>query len=241
MENSFYIGFSTFVQIAVAFCFGLLYLYKNTRSIFTSIQTVLYNAVCKNYFAKLGLSYPRRIANKVKVKDSKEFLRKWKGRLMQCISLYNAAPNKERICDHLAALGIVSGFYSIAWLLYVPCMQKIPHANDFYITLTVATIIADIWMVCYINKHKTRQKTFIYSVVVLVLSYGAALFLYKMKLTMDCPVEFDTFFLFSLAVPFAPVCFFILNLLYFIMHRLVVFVLTLAMAFLLHVYMFLWR
>lgn len=57
-ENGFYTNFSAYVQIAVAFGFGLLYLYKNNRSIFKSVQSVIFDAFRKNAFFKWLLRYP---------------------------------------------------------------------------------------------------------------------------------------------------------------------------------------
>lgn len=237
LDNSFYMEFSAFVQIAVAFNFGLLFLYQNNRSIFKSIQTAFCDAFRKNKFLLSLLRYPMYVADKVKVRNSGKLLCQWKGRLMQGKDIYSTAPNKVRMCDHLAALGIVSGFFSMAWLLYVPWVQKyISCAEDIYITLTVATIITDICMVFYTIKHKTRAKTFIYSVIVMTIWYIIALILYNRGLTANCLLEFDTFFLFSMAVPFAPICFFILDLLCFAIYRLIILNLILVAALFLHAY-----
>lgn len=234
--DSFYTNFSAYVQAAVVFGFGLLYLYKNNRSIFKSIQSDVFDAFRKNALFKWLFRYPTYVTNKVTVRKNGTFLNSWKGLLSTSKAVFEAALDMERTCDYLAVLGIVSGFYSMGWLLLVPWTFKYGiQIEDMYMTLTVSTVVADVLMVIYVlANHITRSKLFIFSTIVLSLSCLVGLTLYNHGLYVESFLPFDDFFLASMIVPYSSVCFFIIQLLAFAIFRLIVLALTLILSILLH-------
>jgi len=234
--DSFYIGFSAYVQVSVVFGFGLLYLYKNKRSIFKSILSDVYDAFRKNALFKWLLQYPQYVAGKVKVREGSSFLNAWKGLSSTLRTVFESSLDMERTCDYLAVLGIVSGFYSMGWLLLVPWTFNYgTHVEDIYMTLTLSTIVADVMMVIYaLANHMTRSKSFIFSAIVLSLCCFVGITLYNHGLYVDACMPFDDFFLASMAIPYSPVCFFIIQLLLFAIFRLLILSVTLVLTLLLH-------
>ena len=237
--DSFYINFSTCVQVAVAFGFGLLYLYKNNRSIFKGIQTAMFDAFRKNALFKWLLSYPAYVSEKVKARRDGTFLNRWKGLLFTFKTVFNASLDMERTCDYLAVLGIVSGFYSIGWLLFVPWAYRYGvECQGTYMTLTMSTVVADVIMVIYaLSKHITRAKAFIFSTIVMTFCCGVGMGLYHHNVCLSSPLSFDDFFVLSMAVPFSPISFFLIHLLLFVLFRLIVVVSLLLLTFPLHITM----
>lgn len=237
--DSFYLGFSAYVQVAVAFGFGLLYLYKNNRSIFKGIQTALFDAFRKNALFKWLLGYPAYVSGKVRARRDGTFLNWWKGLLSSFKTVFNASLDMERTCDYLAVLGIVSGFYSIGWLLFVPWAYRYgAELQDTYMTLTTSTVVADVIMVIYaLIMHVKRAKAFIFSAIVMTLCCGVGMCLYQHSFYLLCPMSFDDFFVLSMAVPFSSVSFFLIHLQLFVLFRLVVVILSLLLAFPLHITM----
>lgn len=237
--DSFYIGFSTYVQVAVAFGFGLLYLYKNNRSIFKGIQTAMFDAFRKNALFKWLLNYPTYVSEKVKARRDGTFLNWWKGLLSTFKTVFDASLDMERTCDYLAVLGIVSGFYSIGWLLFTPWAYR--YGEDFqgtYMTLTMSTVVADVIMVVYaLAKHITRAKAFIFSTIVMTLCCVVGMGLYHYGVCLSSPLLFDNFFILSMAVPFSSVSFFLIQLLLFVLFRLAIVILSLLLTFPLHITM----
>jgi hypothetical protein len=235
-ENGFYTNFSAYVQIAVAFGFGLLYLYKNNRSIFKSVQSVIFDAFRKNAIFKWFLRYPSFVEGKINVRTSPESLCEVKAYLKKLQTKFRAALDMERTCDYLAVLGIVSGIYSVGWLLFVPWSQQhLEHSDDLYLTLTLATVVTDVIMVAYtVCTRISRAKAFIYSVIVLTLCIATALALYQNGITIDYDESFDCLFLISMTVPFASICCFIVHTLFFILYRLYILILALTIALFFH-------
>ena len=235
-ENVFYTNFSAYVQIAVAFGFGLLYLYKNNRSIFKSVQSVIFDAFRKNAIFKWLLHYPAFVGGKISVRKSPIFLCVGKAYLKEQQTKFSAALDMERTCDYLAVLGIVSGFYSIGWLLLVPWSQQhLERWDELYLTLTLATIVADVIMVAYtVCMRISRAKAFIYSVIVMTLCIVTALGLYQNGVTIVYGGSFDRLFLMSMTVPFASICFFVIHTFSFIVYRSYILVSALTVALFLH-------
>ncbi len=236
LRESFYTNFSAYVQLAVAFGFGLLYLYKNNRSIFNSAQSVVFDAFRKNALFKWLLRYPTFIGNKVDVNNSPAILCKSKGYLQKLRNKFEAALDTERTCDYLSVLGILSGIYSVGWLIFIPWSQKyLDNAEELYLTLTLATIVADVVMVCRsMYNHLTRPKAFIFSVIVLTLCVFVSLTLYSWGWVLIYETDFDTLFLMTMAVPFAPISSFVLHLFFFMSFRLLLLSITLILSILLH-------
>ena len=237
-ENGFYTNFSAYVQIAVAFGFGLLYLYRNNRSIFKSVQTVIFDAFRKNAIFKWLLRYPAFVEGKINVRKSPIFLCVGKAYLKELQTRFRAALDMERTCDYLAVLGVVSGIYSVGWLLFVPWSYLyLDHSDEIYLTLTLATVVADVIMVAYtVCTRISRAKAYIYSVIVLTLCTVTALVLYQNGVMIGFGEGFDRLFLMSMTVPFASICFFIIHTFFFIVYRLYILVLALATALLLHLF-----
>lgn len=235
-ENGFYTNFSAYVQIAVAFGFGLLYLYKNNRSIFKSVQSVIFDAFRKNAVIKWLLHYPAFVGGKISVQKSPVFLCKGKAHMKELQTRFRAALDMERTCDYLAVLGIVSGIYSVGWLLFVPWSQQhLEHSDELYLTLTLATIVTDVIMIAYtVCIRISRAKAFIYSVIVMSLCTVVALVLYQNGITIVYGESFDRLFLMSMAVPFASICCFIIHTFFFIIYRLFILLLVLIVALFLH-------
>ena len=235
-ENGFYTNFSAYVQIAVAFGFGLLYLYKNNRSIFKSVQSVIFDAFRKNAIVKWLLRYPAFVGGKINVRKSPAFLCEGKAYLKELQTRFRAALDMERTCDYLAVLGIVSGIYSVGWLLFVPWSQQhLEHSDELYLTLTLATVVADVIMVAYtVCTRISRAKAYIYSVIVMTLCTATALGLYQNGITIVYGESFDCLFLMSMTVPFASICFFIIHTFFFILYRLYILIMALTVALFLH-------
>lgn len=202
MDLSNHVLFSAFVQVAIAFDFGLLYLYKNNRSIFKGVQLRVCDSFRYNYFIGLLLSYS--VNNK---KVASGFMKKWNAVLATMKTKVKTAFDYEQTCDYLAVLGIVSGIYSFGWLLWIPwANNRSLNFPDLYMTLTMCTVVADciMFLKAIFMKKMTRSKAFIQSTLVLLISCIGGYSLYKNGIAVISPMKFDNFFLVSMMVVYAP-------------------------------------
>ena len=138
-----------------------------------------------------------------------------------------AALDVERTCDYLAVLGIISGIYSLCWLLLFPYITlHAPNFPDLYITLTTCTAVACFLMLLRVifMEKMSRTKAFILSVLFLILCCGVGCFLYKHNLRVTCPMSFKCFFMVSMMVVFSPVCVYVFHVVMSIVFRAVILV-----------------
>lgn len=81
MGNSYYLGFSAFVQIAVAFCFGMLFL--DRKSFFSKLQQYVFDGFRKNKVCQLVLKYAGVVTKRVKSNSFGHFFLIWRARINQ--------------------------------------------------------------------------------------------------------------------------------------------------------------
>lgn len=230
--DSFYIGFSALVQLATVFSFGLLYLYKNHRSIFRSVQITFFDAFRKNSLILWLLRYPASVTKPIKPSTHGPFFCTYKARIRFCENGMKAALDFERTCDYLAVTGIVSGIYSVGWLLLVPVSFKYgENAQDIYMTLTMSAFVAECLMLMYaIYQHMTRAKSFLFSIFILLVCCTTALVMYRNGIRFPSLMDFDTFFLFSMLIVYAPIGFFVAHNILFTVLRIIIMAVILVMT-----------
>lgn len=148
MGNSYYLGFSAFVQIAVAFCFGMLFL--DRKSFFSKLQQYVFDGFRKNKVCQLVLKYAGVVTKRVKSNSFGHFFLIWRARINQFKDKFNAALNSERTCNYLAATGIVSALFSLTWLLIMPTYTICDEAFEgHYLTHCLSVAIASFIMLLY--------------------------------------------------------------------------------------------
>lgn len=214
IDDSFYVGFAAFIQLTVGFNFGLLYLYKNNRSIFKSIQTTVFDGFRQNALTKLLLSYPKHVTEHIKPKTHGAFFCKRKASVKNSINAISAACNYERTCDYIAATGIVSAFFALEWLLLVPWAYKyLPNAQNVYGTYTIVAIVTTLFMLLHsITGHITRGKMFMLASIAFGLFHLIAFKVWPDGWKMDFCCDFDNIFLWSMLVAVAPIVYFLLHI-----------------------------
>lgn len=108
-DSSFYITFTAFVQISIAFDFGFLYLFKNNRSIFKSI----FDHVRKGMPFSWVMGFATEQVKLVKPKAVPEELNQLRGRVAKQKDELMSPTNHEYMCDYMAVTGVVSGLYGM--------------------------------------------------------------------------------------------------------------------------------
>lgn len=223
VDDSFYVGFAAFIQLTVGFNFGLLYLYKNNRSIFKSIQTTVFDGFRQNALTKLFLSYPKHITEQIKPKTHGAFFCKCKASAKNSMNAISAACNYERTCDYIAATGIVSAFFGLEWLLLVPWAYKyLPDAQYVYGTCTIVVVLTTLFMLLHsITGHITRGKMFMLASISFALFHFIAFKAWPDGWKMDFCSDFDNIFLWSMFVAVAPIVYFLLHIALLIVLRMI--------------------
>lgn len=216
-DSSFFIAFAAFVQLSVAFDFGFLYLFKNNRSIFKNI----FDHVRKGRPFSWVMGFASDQVKLLKPKSVSEEVNQLRGRVSKRKDELMSPANHEYMCDYMAATGVVSGFYSLLWLLLVPwSYSHLSNPNDLYLTLSACTVIAELILVFHIfyrkrrgkDTQKTRAAMVLHSTWVFVGCCLAGLLMLVKGWTVGTSIPFHTLFLFSLAVTISPVLFYLIHL-----------------------------
>lgn len=216
--SSFFIAFAAFVQLSVAFDFGFLYLFKNNRSIFKSI----FDHVRKGIPFSWVMGFASDQVKLLKPKSVPEEVNQLRARVSKRKDELMSPANHEYMCDYMAATGVVSGLYSLLWLLLVPwSYSHLSNPNDLYLTLSVCTMIAELILVFHIfyrkrrsnGTQKTRAAMVLHSTLLLVVCCGAGLLMLVKGWVIGTSIPFHTLFLLSLVVTISSVLFYLFHLL----------------------------
>jgi len=206
-ENVLYISFAALVQISVAFDFGLLYIFKNNRFILKSILGELN----KWSFFQKCIRIAKDTIRGASVNDLSESLNLRRGRLQKSVDIFSSTYQYERVCDNLAMTGVVSGLFSVLWLIFIPwSISHGTHMEDVYMTSSVCTFISIVWVTSlayrYRKKDHTRAKILLIAFGSFVLCLVVGLVMLRCNIAVNTSMDFDMFFLISVIVlPFGPV------------------------------------
>lgn len=229
--NSFFAAFAAFVQVSVVFDFGLLLVFKNNRSIFKSIFDHVRKGIPFSWVMGFATEQVGRVKKPRTVPESVNQLRadvsNKKNDLM-------SPANYEYMCDYMAVTGVVSGLYAMLWLVLVPwSYSHVEQSESLYLTLSACTVVAELIMVANIfarerrkrkNEEKgqegkkkakvlqmTRAAMVLHSAGIYTISCAIGLLLLYLNLTVEATLPFHQLFLFSLAIAYGPVCFYVLH------------------------------
>lgn len=235
MLNSYYIGFSALIQMAVAFGFGLLYLTRNKRSIFNDVLKTVSGLIRRNVFFTFFLKYPRYVYRSKFPKRSFPWQKRCRGLLVAFVEVCDSSLSAEVSCRYLSVIGPISAIYSLWWLLFVPMTEHLVSSEDIYLTVSMCTFIVQVIMLLYvIFGNQGGVKLFVISFIYLIGICSLGLLLLSKGYYIPAWLSFDSLFLRSLTIAFMPVIFYCGHLLLGILIRLVVMVLSLLFAFILH-------
>lgn len=221
-DNNFYVGFTAFVQVAVVFDFGLLFLYQNNRSIFKS----LFDRIRKGGPFSWIVGYAKENVKNINTKDVSAKTNEQRARVQQGINVFLSPAKYEYMCDYLAVTGIISGFYSILWLLFVPwSVGHANHSEDIYLTFSLATVIAEIIAIvkvfCPDKERPTRASLFLFSLITFVLCSLCGWILMRNGFVIVSTCPFNKTFFFSLLIAYGPICIYTVHLVITVIHRLI--------------------
>lgn len=233
MDNSYYLGFSAFVQIAVAFCFGMLYL--DRKSIFSNLQKYIFDGFRKNKICLQPLKYVGNVTRRVKNNSFHRFFLIWRARINQYKDLFNAALNSERTCSYLASTGIVSALFSLTWLLIMPTYTICDGVfEDHYLTHCLSVAVAFVIMLLYgiFNRSMNRIKAFLLSLIILGICCVVGECMFAGGICFSYSINFKPFFPYTLVLAYAPVVYYTGHIIIYILFRslLLWFILLMAMA-----------
>lgn len=237
MLDSYYLGYSALIQMAVAFGFGLLYLTRNKRSIFNDILKTVSGLIRRNLIFTFFLKYPRYIYRNKFPKRPYVWQKRCRGLLVAFVEVCDSSLSAEVSCRYLSVIGPISAIYSLWWLLFVPMTKLFLSAEDIYLTVSMCTFIVQVIMLLYvILGNQGGVKLFIISLLYLIGICSLGLSLLSKGCYIPAWLSFDSLFLRSLTIAFMPVIVYFGHLLLGILIRLVVMVLSLLFAFLLHIF-----
>lgn len=239
MSNSYYLGFSAFVQIAVAFCFGMLFL--DRKSFFSKLQQCVFDAFRNNKVCLLILRYAGEVTKKVKSNRHNRCFLIWRARINQFKDLFNAALNSERTCNYLASTGIVSALFSLTWLLILPTCTICDEAfESHYLTHCLYILVASIIMLLYgiYNTSMNRVKAFLISLIILGICCSVGECMYVNEICFSCSINLQRFFPYTLALCYTPIIYYMGHIIIYVLFRSLLLTIILVMALALHTALF---
>lgn len=141
MEGSYYISFLTIVQLAVAFCLGMIFM--DRRSSIVMFQSSIFDNLRKNSLACFIMNYAGGLTKHIKTNSAPTCISEYREDLNALKYEYRAALDTERTCRFMAAVGTIAGLYSIAWLFYVPYFIESSDCKyvDIFLSCSLATIV----------------------------------------------------------------------------------------------------
>ena len=221
MEDTYYIGFSAFVQLAVGLCVGMLYIdaKMDQDSQFTKFQKDLFDGFKENSLCSYFIESSKKVTERITT-DSKIFLKQWKALNITAEDILKAELSTEKTCLYLTITSFVSILFSISWLFIVPeCIEK-----DSYLTFCCATTAASFisLIYSYLFKGMKRAKALIYSVLIMILCNGIAFLLLSSGIHITLPWNFDTIFLLSVWLSYAPFIYYTSHIVICIIYRSVI-------------------
>lgn len=142
MEGSYYISFLTIVQLAVAFCLGMIFMDRNSSIV--KFQSSIFDNLRKNRLASFIMNYAGELTRRIRTNSVERHIAVYREELNALKDKYRAALDTERTCSYMASIGTVAGFYSIGWLIYVPYYVESSDTMciDSFLTYSLATIVS---------------------------------------------------------------------------------------------------
>lgn len=141
MEGGYFINFLTIVQLAVAFCLGMIFM--DRKSAIVVFQSSIFDNLRKNGLACFIMNYAGGLTKYIKTNSVPTYVSEYREELNTLKYEYRAALDTERTCRFMAAVGTIAGLYSIGWLFYVPYFIESSDSEYVYIFLScsLATIV----------------------------------------------------------------------------------------------------
>lgn len=215
VDINYYLTFLTFIQIAVAFDFSLLYLEKKNRLYVIQDSWVLF---LQAFFKKT-------------IRNASLQLQRWRGGMSDQITAqrddlkrlkdgFCSIYDRERISKFMPALGFTSGFFGVFLLMWLPLCQRgwVEHRMDLLAITMQAVIFAQAIYIIGFACFKSIRESML-GIVVTLLWMAFYLFLYLLFGILWRPVSYDFIFYCSLIVPFVPIIVYVLRLFWVIYER----------------------
>lgn len=208
MEGGYYINFLTIVQLAVAFCLGMIFM--DRRSSIVVFQSSIFDNLRKNRVACLIMRVAGEVTKNIKTKSVPSYISEYREDLNALKYEYRAALDTERTCRFMAAVGTVAGLYSVAWLFYVPYFAEISDGKylDIFLSCSLATIVVLLLCVVldmYSKLSSKRVNCAFLAFTLWVISLIVALFFYSNGWSIDVQGYTQKLYGWCVAICFMPV------------------------------------
>lgn len=238
MDNQFYMGFLTIVQVAVAFCLGMIYIDKS--AILIRFLNDIFNSLRNWNVANAILNSIGRVTQRIRDARVSKEVRKYRERLNARKDKYRAALDSERASSYLSSIGTISGLFSILWLIYIPyCPEMSVDEFGLFLTIAFGTILTE---VCILFWYHNKKKPFgsvagvVVGVLFWILILFAILYLRSRNVLIQSYLDDKNSYVLSIAVCFAPVWLSLIVMLYYIFYRFYLLVIILTKGFIIRLW-----
>lgn len=214
-DIEYYLTFLTFIQIAVAFDFGLLYLENKSR---------LY-LIQDSWVGFLKAFHKRTLS------DASRQLQRWRDGMPEIITAqrddlkrikegFSTKYDRERISQFMPAIGFTSGLFGVFLLVWLPLCQRgwIGQRLDVLAVAMQSVVFSQIIYIIGFACYKTVREAML-GIVISLAWMAFYLFLYKMFGIVWRIDSYDFIFYCCLIVPFIPIFVYIIRLLLLIPER----------------------
>lgn len=209
-EISHYTAFCSLVQLAVALNFGFIYLEK--KSLLFSLKEKIFgtykagNSIIVDFSSKQLRRYRNNTDYTINIENSHT-------KLKELHNIVTSPWDAEDELRFMPPLGVVFGLYSI-FFLFLVCMFDANDAYTYmslYMTYSAVTIICFVVCICLGDKYKHRI-SILHTSYIYIICLGICTFFVIQNWTLESIVGFDSFFHYSLTIPFFPILYYILKI-----------------------------
>lgn len=227
MEGNYYINFLTIVQLAVAFCLGMIFM--DRKSSIVMLQSSIFDNLRKNRLACLIMRVAGNVTKNIKTKSVPSYISEYREDLNALKYEYRAALDTERTCRFMAAVGTVAGFYSVTWLFYVPYFAEMSDGKylDIFLSCSLATIV--VLLLCFVldiysKLSSNRVNCASLAFALWVISLIAALFFYSNGWSIDVQGYSQKLYGWCVVICFMPVWALLVRIIIDVLRRVVLIV-----------------
>lgn len=216
------LNFMALIQAMMLVNFSFVYL--SEQSYFLRFQSEFYEWFKKLNVLKIVREWSLRRYRIVR-KDSPSYLLERKQLLSSLYNEFKATMNWERASDHFIPLGLSSGLYCLAYMIFVPLWKNsddfdygVGLFESFVVMIYILDVIFFYWS--YRKLCQTRVAYIMMTILFMLIGSAVVLILYCYGLTITCPINFKQMVYISLLIPFAPIITYIVMLLFACCYRL---------------------
>lgn len=215
MILSDWLNYLSLVQLAVALDFGFVVFSEGTW--FTTLQKDVYEWARNNWLVNRLIEWSMSVFIPMDDCDDERIRRRY-AKLEGLCGKFWAVMNWEKSGSHFISIGYVSGLASIGYLGYVPSMKLMPEdlSVNIYASASLAFLIIDV-ILFYLSCRSILPKRAAALTLSTVFMGIAAMVIAVCQWTnsgMPIWMGVDTMFLLSLCIPFMPIIFYALQLLF---------------------------